>query len=87
MGAGDDSSGLNVAAELASLRGSMDTGFARLEGRLDLIAQQGADVRKDVEALDVRVAALEARRVPWPLVAAVSGAVSAVGAVVGYMAQ
>lgn len=67
-----------VAVELAQLRGAMETGFAKLEGQLALIAQQGADVRKDVDALEARVTALEARR--WPLgpIAAVSGATSAV---------
>ena len=78
---------LNVAAELARLRGEMTTGFEVVKGRLDLIAQSQDRTARDVEDLEGRVTALEARRVPWPLVAAVSGAVSAVGAVAGYLAQ
>lgn len=81
------SDGLNVAAELASLRGDMNTGFARIEGQLGQLVQADAQRAKDIAELETRVAALEARRIPWPLVAAVSGAVSAVGAVVGVMVQ
>lgn len=80
----------NVGAELAALRGRMDTGFARLEGRLDLLVQSQDQVRADVRDLDGRVAALEARR--WPrgtagMVAAVSGVVSAVVAFAAYLAR
>lgn len=78
---------LNVAAELAALRGDMNTGLARVEGQLNLLVQANGDNRADLDKLETRVSALEARRVPWPLVAAVSGAVSAVGAVAGYLAQ
>lgn len=76
-----------VAVELAQLRGEMGTGFAKLEGQLALLVQQGADVRKDVEALEGRVTALEARRWPVAGVAAVSGVVSAVVAAVALLAQ
>lgn len=78
---------LNVAAEIAQLRGDLMTGLARVEGQLNLLVQATDRTAKDVDELEARVAALEARRVPWPLVAAVSGAVSAVGAVAGYLAQ
>lgn len=78
---------LNVAAEIAQLRGDLMTGLARVEGQLNLLVQATDRTAKDVDELETRVAALEARRVPWPLVAAVSGAVSAVGAVAGYLAQ
>ncbi|AXP07821.1 hypothetical protein [Streptomyces phage phiSAJS1] len=83
----DGNSGLNVAAELAEMRGEMLAGFTRLEGQLALISQKQDSTAKDLDERESRVAALEARRVPWPMVAAVSGAVSAVGAVVGYLAQ
>lgn len=81
------SDGLNVAAELAKLRGEMTTSLARIEGQLNQIVTMDAQRARDIDALEARVAALEARRIPWPLVAAVSGAVSAVGAVVGILAQ
>jgi BMFP domain-containing protein YqiC len=78
---------LNVAAAFAQLRGEMSTGFAKLEGQLALLVQQGADARTDLDALERRVAALEARRVPLPVMAAVSGAVSAVVATVAFLVQ
>lgn len=79
--------GLNVAAELAGLRGEMSTGFAEIKGQLALIADRQAsttdDLNKlsaDLEKLDGRVTALEGRR--WPLVpiASLSGVVAAVAA-------
>lgn len=78
---------LNVAAELAGMRGAMDTGFAKIQGQLALLVQSGDRHDRDLTDLDRRVEALEARRVPLPLVAAVSGAVSAIGTVVGIMVQ
>jgi len=78
--------GLNVAAELARLRGEMTTGFAEIKGTLGQIVQSQETTTKQVADLDARVTALEARR--WPMVplAALSGVVSAVVAVVAYMA-
>jgi BMFP domain-containing protein YqiC len=78
---------LNVAAELAQLRGEMSTGFAQIVGRLDLIAHTTDSTRADLDELEQRVAALEARRVPMPLLAAVSGAVSAVVALGAFLVQ
>lgn len=78
--------GLNVAAELARLRGEMSTGFAEIKGQLGLIAQGQADNSADIVSLEKRVAALEARRWPLAPMAAVSGAVSAVVAVAAYVA-
>lgn len=79
----------NVAAALAELRGEMTAGFARLEGQLNLINQAQTrntqDIRDlevqtaaQVRALEDRVTALEARRWPVGVIAASSGAVSAV---------
>ena len=76
-----------MAVELAGLRGEMSTGFARLEGQINLLVQSSDSTRADVDSLDKRVSALEARRVPWGLVASVSGVVSAVGALAGYVAK
>lgn len=87
-----ETDGMNVAAEIAELRGEMAAGFARLEGQLNLINQTQQRTAQDVEDLEVstdrrfkdldsRVAALEARRWPVASVAAVSGVVSAAVAV------
>lgn len=77
----------NVAAEIAGLRGEMATGFAKLEGQLGQLVQADARRERDLGQLEQRVTALEARRVPWTLVAVVSGAVSAAGAVLGLVAK
>lgn len=77
--------GLNVAAELAGLRGEMVAGFARLEGQLNLITQAQGQTAKDLAELEVRVTSLEARRWPLASVAAVSGGVSTVVAVAGFL--
>jgi hypothetical protein len=65
----------------------MSTGFAKLEGRLDVIAASQGHTERKLKDLDQRVTALEARRVPWPLVATLSGAVSAVVAGAAYLSQ
>lgn len=83
---------MNVAAEIAELRGEMAAGFARLEGQLNLINQTQQRTAQDVEDLEVstearfkvvegRVAALEERRWPVGSMAVVSGVVSAAVAV------
>jgi len=78
---------MNIAAELAGLRGEMSTGFAKLEGRLDLIASSQGHTERELNDLDSRVTALEARRVPMGLLASTSGAVSAVVAALAYMVR
>ncbi|AMD42776.1 hypothetical protein SEA_XKCD426_35 [Streptomyces phage Xkcd426] len=79
-------SSLNVAAELAKLRGEMTTGFAEIKGQLGHIAQAQDTTARAVDDLEQRVTALEARRIPWPVVAAASGAVSAIVAGAAYLA-
>ena len=73
-----DASGVNVAAELAMLRGEMTTGFERIHGQLNMIAQAQTATAQDVAELEGRVAALEARRWPVGMIATISGLVSAV---------
>lgn len=69
--------GLNVAAALATLRGDMNAGFARLEGLLTRLGDQQDRTTKDLAELEQRVSALEERRWPVASVAALSGVVSA----------
>lgn len=78
--------GMNVAAELAKLRGEMTTSFAEIKGQLSIIAQAQDTTAKDVEDLNLRVSALEARRWPLGTIAALSGGVSAVVAGLAYLA-
>lgn len=67
---------LRVSLELERLRGEMTTGFAEIKGQLSGIATAQADNAKDIESLEGRVAALEARRWPAASIAMLSGAVS-----------
>jgi uncharacterized protein involved in exopolysaccharide biosynthesis len=69
--------GVNIAAELAMLRGEMTTGFERIHGQLNLIAQAQTATADDVAELERRVNALESRRWPMASVATLSGVVSA----------
>lgn len=77
--------GLNVAAELAELRGEMVAGFARLEGQLNLITQKQDTTAKDLDELEQRVTELESRRWTLGSMAAVSGGVSGAVAVVALL--
>jgi hypothetical protein len=76
-----------IALGLERLRGSMDAGFARIDGRLDVVLQRTdraeADVRQlrhdhdqDIAELRSEVDALKDRRFPLPVV----GALATVGA-------
>ncbi|MFE4336082.1 hypothetical protein ACFRQM_44020 [Streptomyces sp. NPDC056831] len=71
------SSGDRVAVELAEMRGEIRTGFAELNGRLDLALQRTAATESDIDALQDRVAALERARWPLPSIAAVTGVAGA----------
>lgn len=84
---------LNVAAALATLRGEMAAGFARLEGQLNLISQAQDNAAKDidavndrVESLEGRVSDLEARRWPMGPLMAITAVVGAIAAVATYFA-
>lgn len=87
-----DADGLTVVQiELTALRGEMSTGFARLEGKLNLISQAQDSAGKDIEAtngrvdaLEGRVASLEARRWPMGPLTVLAGTVSAVAAAATY---
>lgn len=82
-----DFSGLNVAAELAGLRGEMATGFARIEGAIAALTQSVDRTGRDVDGLEKRVTALEERRWPMASMAAVSGVVSALVAIIAILVQ
>jgi hypothetical protein len=84
MATSDD---LNVAAELAQIRGELSTGFARLEGAINMLGQSVTRTQTDVNELEARVSSLEARRWPMGLVATISGVVSAAVAVLAVLVQ
>ncbi|KAB7850113.1 hypothetical protein [Streptomyces mobaraensis] len=62
-----------VVVELERLRGTMEAGFARVDGKLEVSLQRHTSVEADVTALEQRVAALERSRWPLPSLAAVVG--------------
>ncbi|NGO72861.1 hypothetical protein [Streptomyces boncukensis] len=65
-----------VALELERLRGSVEAGFARVDGALALLVQRSDQTDKQLDEHSARLSALE--RLRWPLasvtaLAAVSG--------------
>lgn len=69
--------GDRVAVELAELRGEIRTGFAELNGRLDLALQRTATAESDISSLENRVASLERGRWPLPAIGALAGVAGA----------
>lgn len=67
-----------VAVELERLRGAVDTGFATLNGRLDVALQRTASAEGDIAKLQADVESLKRSRWPLPAVAAVCGVAGAV---------
>ncbi|MEU2134720.1 hypothetical protein [Streptomyces sp. NPDC018352] len=62
-----------VAVELAEMRGEIRTGFAELNGRLDLALQRTATAESGIAALEGRVASLERGRWPMPTIGVLAG--------------
>ncbi|GGP56107.1 hypothetical protein [Streptomyces abikoensis] len=62
-----------VAVELERLRGSVDTGFATLNGKLEVALQRTTALESDIAALNQRVSTLEKGRWPLPSLAALVG--------------
>ncbi|MFI2077788.1 hypothetical protein [Streptomyces triculaminicus] len=62
-----------VAVELERLRGSVDTGFATLNGKLEVVLQRTTTAESDIASLEQRIASLEKGRWPLPSLAAVVG--------------
>lgn len=87
MAATDGNDTGSVALELERLRGECMAGFATLTGKLDGIDAKLDRTAKDVEDLDERVKALEARRVPWPLLSAMATAGGGLGALAAVLAR
>jgi hypothetical protein len=73
--------GAAVALELERLRGAVETGFARVDGRLELLVQRSNQTDRRVDDHEVRLDVVERGR--WPL-ASVSAlaAVAVVGVAV-----
>ncbi|MFI9613197.1 hypothetical protein ACIHCM_16240 [Streptomyces sp. NPDC052023] len=74
----DPNDPIAVALELERLRGSLEAGFARVDGSLALLVQRSDQTDKQLADHEQRLDALERSR--WPL--ASMAALAAVGAVV-----
>lgn len=68
-----------VAIALSDLRGSVDAGFARLNGRLDMSLQRTDQVELAMQELKGRVALLETKLWKFSLAAAAIGTGGATG--------
>ncbi|AXE76016.1 hypothetical protein [Streptomyces atratus] len=64
------------------MRGEIRTGFAELNGRLDLALQRTAATESGISALEERVASLERKQWPLPSIAAVTGVAGAAAGLV-----
>ncbi|MFF0400944.1 hypothetical protein ACFYSJ_35230 [Streptomyces sp. NPDC005248] len=67
------------------MRGEIRTGFAELNGRLDLALQRTEVAESDIGELKDRVAALERNRWPIPALAAVTGVAGAATGIVALL--
>ncbi|MFE5675119.1 hypothetical protein ACFQ7B_07485 [Streptomyces erythrochromogenes] len=59
-----------VAVELERMRGTMEAGFARVDGSLALLVQRGDQTDKTIDDHERRLDALEKGRWPLPSLAA-----------------
>ncbi|MFE5673829.1 hypothetical protein ACFQ7B_00435 [Streptomyces erythrochromogenes] len=59
-----------VAVELERLRGTMETGFARVDGALALLVQRSEQTDRQLADHEARLDTLENRRWPLPSIAA-----------------
>ncbi|MFE5301803.1 hypothetical protein [Streptomyces sp. NPDC056632] len=62
-----------VVLELERLRGTVETGFARVDGQLALLVQRSDQTDKQIDEHDKRIDALEKNRWPLPSIASVTG--------------
>ncbi|PJN40523.1 hypothetical protein CG747_12695 [Streptomyces sp. CB02959] len=65
----------DVALELERLRGTVEAGFARVDGALALVVQRSDQTDRRLADLDTRLDAVERRRWPLPSIAALAGVV------------
>lgn len=77
----------SIAVALASLKGSVDTGFAKLDGRLDVALERQIgtekeikELKKEVEGIKGKLTQLEAKVWKLSTLAALVGGGSATGA-------
>ncbi|MGW3442162.1 hypothetical protein [Streptomyces sp. NPDC001076] len=62
-----------VAVELERLRGTVEAGFARVDGQLALLVQRGDQTDKTLDDHEKRLDAIERTRWPLPTIGALTG--------------
>ncbi|MER5769544.1 hypothetical protein [Streptomyces sp. NPDC001985] len=62
-----------VAVELERIRGTMEAGFARVDGSLALLVQRGDQTDKQLDDHESRLDALEKARWPLPTIGVLAG--------------
>jgi len=65
-----------VAVELEKIRGTMETGFARVDGSLALLVQRGDQTDRQLADHERRLTSVERARWPLPSLAALVGVIS-----------
>jgi hypothetical protein len=63
----------SVAVELERLRGTVEAGFARVDGQLALLVQRGDQTDKTLDDHERRLDTIERNRWPLPTVGALTG--------------
>lgn len=74
---------MEVAVKLERIQGTMETGFATINGRLDVALTRTTQVEDEVKQLRAEVEALKRNRWPLPTVGVLAGIA---GAIAGLMA-
>lgn len=67
----------DTALKLAELRGALEVGLARIDGRLAVLVQENSRNERAVSDLEDRVTALEKARWPLPAVSVLCALVTA----------
>jgi hypothetical protein len=76
----DDDTTHSIAVALAGLKGSVDTGFAKLDGRLDVALERQIGAEREIKELKRKVVQLEAKMYKLAVTAALLGGGGATGA-------
>lgn len=72
--------GGNVALALVGLKGSMETNFATIHGRLNVALEWQGNAEREIKDLKRKIAALEAKMYKLAITAALLGGGGATGA-------
>ncbi|MDX2539784.1 hypothetical protein PV437_42525 [Streptomyces scabiei] len=77
----------SVAVELERLRGTVETGFARVDGQLALLVQRGDQTDRKIDDHETRLDALERNRWPLPTISVLCGVAGAATGLVSLLSR